>query len=83
MTPTTTIRVSSKTRDTLQEMAHESGLPMIQLVEEAVQAYQDRQLLEAINTAYAALREDPIAWAELLEERSEWDVTLGDGLEEE
>ncbi|HMT21011.1 MAG TPA: toxin-antitoxin system protein [Promineifilum sp.] len=56
---------------------------MIQLVEEAVQAYQDRQLLEAINTAYAALREDPIAWAELLEERSEWDVTLGDGLEEE
>jgi hypothetical protein len=81
MTPTTTIRVSRKTRAILQEMSQESGLSMIQLIEAAVQAYQDRQFLEAVNAAYAALREDPKAWAELLEERAEWDVTLQDGLE--
>ena len=42
-----------------------------------------RRLLEATNQAYAALRADPVAWAEECAEREAWDVTLLDGLEPE
>lgn len=81
MTATTTIRVSHRTREIIQELAHDSGLPMQIIVEEAIEAYQGQRLLEATNAAYAALQNDPQAWLELLEERAEWDVTLADGLE--
>lgn len=40
-------------------------------------------LLRRGNEAYARLREDPEAWAEVLRERAEWDCTLMDGLEDE
>lgn len=78
---TTTIRISRKTRDTLQELAQRSGVSMQTILEEAVELYQGEQLLEATNAAYAALKEDPDAWNALQEERAEWDITLGDGLE--
>jgi hypothetical protein len=33
-----------------------------------------------VNAAYAALRDDPRAWADVEAERREWDATLADGL---
>ena len=44
------------------------------------QSEQD-QFLDAANAAYAALKNDPVAWQEELEERALWDRTLGDGIE--
>jgi hypothetical protein len=41
------------------------------------------QILRTANKQYAALRKSPEGWKELLAEREEWDVTLGDGLEQE
>ncbi len=41
-----------------------------------------QQLLAATNAAYATLRADPEAWQEVVAERSAWDGTLGDGLED-
>jgi hypothetical protein len=41
------------------------------------------QLLRTANKQYAALRKNPEAWKETLAEREEWDVMLGDGLEQE
>jgi hypothetical protein len=40
-------------------------------------------LLDAMNAAYAALRNDPAAWPDELRERALWDETLADGLEDE
>lgn len=51
------------------------------VLEEAVYLLEGQRLLEATNEAYAALRANPAAWQELQEERAEWDVTLGDGME--
>ena len=65
---TTTIRVSTHTRDMLHQLALEQ--------------YRRHQLLEATNAAYAALHSDAEAWADLERERNEWDQTLADGLEE-
>ena len=79
--PTTTIRVSRRTRDTLQALAEQSGRSVQEVLEEAVEFYWGRRLLKATNVAYAGLRADPAAWQELQEERAEWDVTISDGLE--
>ena len=79
---TTTIRVSARTRDVLHELARAGGVPMQEIVEQAVENYRRQQLLAAANIAYAALRADPDAWAEMEAERTAWDATLADGLED-
>jgi predicted transcriptional regulator len=79
---TTTIRVSLRTRDLLQELAQTSGNSMQTILEQALEQYRRQQLLEATNAAYAALHADPEAWANLEHERQAWDQTLADGLEE-
>jgi len=53
------------------------------LVHKAVSQYRRRQILKAGNLPYAALRAEPAALAEELEERAAWDVTLSDGLDAE
>ena len=54
---------------------------MEQVLDQDLEQYRRRQILEATNAAYAVLQKNPAAWAELQEERAEWDVTLIDGLE--
>lgn len=77
---TTTVRVSARTHDILQELAHSVGAPMQEVVEQAVEQYRRQRLLAAANAAYAAVQADPAAQQELREERAAWDVTLADGL---
>jgi hypothetical protein len=43
--------------------------------------HQKRLFWEATNAAYAALRRDQDAWKDEEAERSVWEVTLSDGLE--
>lgn len=78
---TTTIRVSIRTRDLLQELAHTSGSSMQAVLEHALEQYRRQQLLEATNAAYAALRAAPEHGVDLKEEHLAWDQTLADGLE--
>jgi len=79
---TTTIRISLRTRDLLQELAHTSGSSMQAVLEQALEQYRRQQLLEATNAAYAALRADPEGWMGLEQEHLAWDQTLADGLAE-
>ena len=79
---TTTIRVSLRARDWLQELAQTSGSSMQTVLEQALEQYRRQQLLEATNAAYAALRAAPEAWANLEHERLAWEQTRADGLEE-
>jgi hypothetical protein len=46
----------------------------------ALEIERRRLLLEAANTAYAKMREDPIASKEFDDETKLWDGTLADGL---
>ncbi|MCA9865440.1 MAG: hypothetical protein KC410_02990 [Anaerolineales bacterium] len=77
---TTTMRVSQKTRNTLQELSKDTGMTMQDIMDRAIAAYQRQRLLEATNAAYAALKNDPEARNEMLEERAVWDMTLDDAL---
>lgn len=79
---TTTIRVSAETHDTLRNLAQAVGVPMQEILAQAVEQYRRQRLLAATNAAYAALRTDPAAWQQAKEEQAVWDVTLADGLEE-
>ena len=78
---TTTIRVSTETRDTLHELARTSGVSMQQVLERAIETYRRQRILAEVNAAYATVHEDAAAWDDLARERSAWDATLPDGLE--
>ena len=56
---------------------------MQQVVATAVEEYRRKVFWEKTNAGYAALRSDPKAWQEELEERAAWDASLSDGLEQE
>ncbi len=77
---TTTIRVSAKTHRMLAQLSREAGTSMNDLVEQAVELYRRQRIIAEANVAYAALRADPAAWAEVQAERKVWDSTLTDGL---
>ena len=76
------MRVSARSRDTLRELAAQTGESMQSMIDEAVELYRRRRFLEAVNAAYAPLRHDAETWRVIEQERSEWDTALGDGLDE-
>ena len=53
------------------------------VLEKALKLYEERAFWEKTNRAYAALKANPRAWEQELEERQEWEATLKDGLEDE
>lgn len=54
---------------------------MLVVMDKALKLYEERLFWERTNQAYAALKADPKAWEEELQERTEWEATIGDGLE--
>ena len=80
MSDTTTVRISSRTRDRLRELAGLRGAAMSQVLDEAVEAFRRQLFLRSLNEAYREVRQDERAWAEVQEERADWDSTLADGL---
>ncbi len=79
----TTVRVDERTHETIKEIAELDGDSVTQVVARAVEAYRRQRMLESLDKAFAALKTDPVAWAEEMAERAEWDATLKDGLEDE
>ena len=80
---TTTVRLTTQTHGALREIATKENKSIQAVLDRIVGEYQDRQMLIEGNRAWAALRADPVAWAEELKERALWDQTLMDGLEPE
>ncbi|MEW6735432.1 MAG: ribbon-helix-helix protein, CopG family [Acidobacteriota bacterium] len=84
----TTITISERSQKTLNELATQTGEPIEQIIEQALEQYFKALQLYArgffineVNAGYAKLRSDPQAWKEELEERAVWDNTLMDGLD--
>lgn len=79
MAGSTTVRISLRAQRTLQQLSKTTGRSQTALLEEAVEELRRKRIFEEANRAYAALKSDPKAWAEELEERKAWEATLGDG----
>jgi predicted DNA-binding protein len=80
---TTTVRVAAETQEKLRVLAEQRGESMQHVLADAVESYRRLRMIEETNTRYAALRQDPDAWAEVQSERTAWDVTLADDLMDE
>lgn len=78
----TTIRISSETRETLRRLSAQTGRRLQDLVDEAVERYRRDVFLKEANAAFLCLRSDAMAWVEEERERRAWELTLADGLEE-
>ena len=78
-----TMRVAEETHKALKEMAGDRGIAITELLKQIVHKARKEEIIRQGNEDYARLREDPVAWAEVLAERAEWDCTLLDGLEDD
>jgi hypothetical protein len=66
-----TIRISEPSHQILKELAEQTGLSMMDILDKALDAYRRKLFFEQLNAGYAELRADPEAW----------DTTLMDGLD--
>jgi hypothetical protein len=80
--PTTTVRISPETRSLLREISSREKRSIQAILDTAVEEYRRRRFLQEVNQAYARLREDAAAWEDEQKERSHWDLTLADDLED-
>ncbi len=76
------VRVPDDVYTRLQSLAEESGSSLGAVVQCLVEREEERRYWAQFDADFAALRADPDAWAEEMHERSLWDNTLADGLEE-
>ena len=78
-----TIPVTETSYRILQDLADRTGQTITDVLDKAVDAYHRKLFFDQLNSAYAALRADPVAWAAVEEERRSMDGCLMDGLDPE
>jgi len=76
-----TVCISEASRAVLRELSEQTGRPMQDILDQAIDDYRRKLFLEAVNAGYAALRADPQAWAEVQRERASMAGSLMDGLD--
>lgn len=79
MASTTTVRISSTARKTLQRLSKATGRSLTALLDEAIEELRRKTFFAEANRTFATLKASPKAWAEELEERRAWEVTVSDG----
>lgn len=77
------LRIDRRTDSVLSKLAKQTGKAKKDLVARAVELMRREQLLDAMNAGFAALKADPAAWAEELEERRLWESAVADGVKDE
>ena len=77
-----TVRIGTTAHRMLQALAEQTGASMQSVLEKAIEDYQRKCFLDGLNADFAALRGNPKAWQEEQKERTAWEATLADGLED-
>lgn len=76
--PGATVRIRDDTRETLRELEAQTGQRTPELLARAVEVFRRSLILAETNVAYGALRGDAATWAEVDEERRDWEQALLD-----
>jgi hypothetical protein len=76
-------KISDRSKKIIREIVRETGESQIAIIEHAVLAYHREWRMQKLNEAYAKLKQNKKAWNEELKERSIFEKTLKDGLEDE
>ncbi len=78
--PTTTVRIRPETHEHLKELAEDEGLSLTEALDRLVEAARRQRIVDRANAAWAALREDPEAWADYRAEVALFEGAVADGL---
>jgi len=79
----TTIRIPTETHQLIKELSKKTQEAQQEVVNHALRIYEEQQFWEDVAKFYEDLVNDPVAYAEELEERKLYENTLMDGLEDE
>lgn len=82
MAATTTVRVRPDTREAIARLSEQRGVAAADLLGELVARAEENELLDAMNGGFRHLRNDSKRWDVLVAERSAWEQTLLDGLDQ-
>lgn len=77
-----TARISLASDHIIGELVNSTGKSKIDIIEEALKSYRFHERMRLLNEEYKKLRSDTRAWGSEIEERTELEGTLFDGLEE-
>jgi len=77
----TTVQLSDNTHRILQALSGETGKKISEILEEAVEEYRRIIFFEGLDRDFTALKADPDAWSEELQERKLFESTLMDGID--
>jgi predicted transcriptional regulator len=75
------VHVDQKSCEVLRNLSERTGRTIKDILDQAIEEYRRKVFLEAVNAGYAALRADPVAWAEFEAERRSMQGSLMDGLD--
>jgi len=79
---TTTVRIDRQTYNDVKTLANKEKKKIHQIIDLAIQHYKKIQYFQELNQSYLALRENQKSWKEEQDERTTWEVTLSDELNE-
>ena len=79
---TTTIRISKDVYIELKKIAEAENKTMQKVVEQAIEEFKRKKFFSVLKETVANYKSDPNNWTEEIEERTLWDNTLTDGLED-
>jgi len=77
-----TVRIRIEDDAKLRELSVDYGIPVREVLAEAIDQLYRKRFLERCDQAYARLKSDPRAGKQELSERAVWEQTLDDGLED-
>jgi hypothetical protein len=71
------VRISPRAHELLRQLAEEEQQSMQSVLDRALERYRREKFLRAANADFEALRCDPEAWKEELQERESWEQNSG------
>src|SRR6056297_1030775 len=78
---TITVRIDDETNQLINDMSRTLSKTKKDILKEAVYQYRKIMLFKQVDNEYAELQSNREEWEEEQQERSEWDTTVGDGID--
>jgi len=78
---TITVRIDDETNQVINDMSRMLSKTKKDILKEAVYQYRKIIFFRQVDNEYAELQSNHQEWEEEQQERSEWDTTVGDGID--
>ena len=79
---TITVRIDDETNQVINDMSRTLSKTKKDILKDAVYQYRKIMFFKQVDNEYAELQSNREKWEEELQERSEWDTTIGDGIDD-